>query len=619
MPAKKKKKASPKKKDQVKKVQEEIKKDAGSEVSQKAEVVSTKKVVYIEIDDEVTAVYDRIKALRGKHVYIVAPKRSILFQSVVNLKILKRKTEDDDKKIYLITNDKNGVHLAQKIGITVYNKADNDGKPGLFSTELDDDRLRITPLRASVNEIEEQAPTRMTERKISISEILRKRKGKNSIDVSKIGTAEKKKKKKPKSKFVIVAPNRHALIALVTVSLVILLFIVYIALPGATIYITPSASILEKSVNITLADFQRNKAELDTHPPKMIESYPISTTVSRTVTHFSTGKKFSDYGANAGGSITVINTSNNLWPLVAQTRFQTDDGIVFRVLDGVTVPAASGGQPGKLEIFVVADQLDAYGGIVGAKGNIGPTRFFLPGLREASQSKLYAESYSQMEGGITDYITFVSAEDLEAAKVKITDSLKEAALEDLQEAVLEKATLSGSEVVYSLLLGENAIQVGEPTISIDENIEGKQLTEFNVSGEVVVSGVYYHRDAMLEILKSELLLKKSPQKELLRINEQSTTYRIFEWDDASGKIKLTANIKGIEQFEIDENKENGARLLEKMKEHIVGSDIEEAKLYIQNLTEVNKVEIDSWPAWSPTIPNIPDNIEFEIRDAVMVE
>ena len=61
------------------------------------------------------------------------------------------------------------------------------------------------------------------------------------------------------------------------------------------------------------------------------------------------------------------------------------------------------------------------------------------------------------------------------------------------------------------------------------------------------------------------------------------------------------------------------RLLEKIKEHIAGKNIEEAKLYIQNLPEINKVEIDIWPVWSPTIPSIPDNIEFEIRDAVAAE
>jgi len=123
---------------------------------------------------------------------------------------------------------------------------------------------------------------------------------------------------------------------------------------------------------------------------------------------------------------------------------------------------------------------------------------------------------------------------------------------------------------------------------------------------------------MLEILKNELLLKKSPRKELLRIYEDSTSYRIFDWDTVAGKIKLTANIKGIEQSSIDPDKESGQSLLEKIKNHIAGQDIEEAKLFIQNLPEINKVEIDSWPAWAPTIPSITDNIEFEIRDAITV-
>lgn len=588
-----------------------------SETSEeKAEVVSGKKVVYVEIDDEVTVVFDKVKAIKSKHIYIVVPKRSILFQSVVNLKILKRKTEDDDKKIYLVTNDKNGIHLAQRVGIEVYNKANTEGRPALFSTEVDDEKLRITPLRATVNEIDDEAPTRLLERKLSISEILRKVKGRKPLDVSKIQNAQKKKEKAKKSKFVIVAPNRHALIGLVAVSMAVLLFIVYIALPGATVYLTPAASVLEKSVNITLADYQKNRAELDTHPAHNIASYPIKTTVSKTITHYATGKKFSDKGANSSGKIMIVNTTSNAWPLITQTRFQNDEGIVFRIGGPVTVPAASSAGPGKVEAFVTADQLDAYGTIVGDRGNVAPGRFFLPGLKDSSKSQIYAESTEAMTGGITDYISFVSNEDIEASKVRIKDELLKSALADLKAAVKDKSSLVGIEGAFMLLEGENAVKTGDVSINIEPGIEGREQSEFQISGTVDVSGVYYDHDTMLEILKNELLLKKSPQKQLLRVNEDSTTYRIFEWDEVHGKIKLTANIKGIEQFTIDPDKENGAKLLNKIKEHIVGQDIEQAKLYIQNLPEVNKVEIDSWPAWSPTVPNIPDNIDFEIRDAV---
>lgn len=582
------------------------------------ELISKKKIIYIEIDDEVTAVYDKIKNLRTKNVYIVAPKRSILFQSIVNLKILNRKAADLGKNIALITNDPNGVYLSQSVGIQVYDKASSEGGPAIFSTDLGDEKLRITPLKASVNSIEEDAPTRLTEKKISISEILGARRGrKKDLQVSRIsGSGSTKKSKKEKPKLVVVAPNRHALIGLFVFTMIVLLIIVYVALPGATVYITPSASVLEKSVNITLADFQKNKAELETKPHHMIASFPIATQVTETITHFSTGKQFSENGAHSSGNITIYNTTPNPWPLVAETRFQNDDGIVFRIKAPVTVPASTSQGPGVAEVFVIADPVDANGVIVGERGNIEPTRLFLPGLKDSSRSKIYAESTEAMTGGVTDFVAFVTVEDIEAAKNRLEEELTKSAVAELGEAVSKQAQFDDDGVTYVLLEGENAVKMGKVQIEVASDLENQQVSEFNLTGSVAVTGVYYSNDEMLQILKDELLLKKSPQKELLRINEQSTSYRIFDWDDGNGKIKLTANIKGIEQFEIDPEKENGARLLKKIRDHIVGLEIEAAETYIQNLPEVNKVEVQTWPAWSPALPSLPDNIEFEVREAI---
>ncbi len=587
---------------------------SSEEEKKETEIISKKKIIYLEIDDEVTSVCEKIEAMPGKHIYMVTPKRSIIFQSIVNLKILKKKAGDTNKKIYFITNDKNGIHLAQKVGISVYNKVNSSGKPAIFSTDLGDDRLRITPLSASVNAVEDDTPTRITERKLSISEVLRKKRGRKDTNVSSIGLVKNKKIKK--KKLVLLAPNRHALISLISVSTLILLFIIYIALPGATIYITPTASKLEKSVNIILADYKQNRAELDTSSAHIIPSYPIKTSVSKTITHVSTGKKFSDKAANASGVITIYNTSKNSWPLVAKTRFQTENGLVFRINSPITVPAATSEGPGTVDAFVIADQNDAHGIIVGDKGNIGITRFFLPGLKEDSRSKLYAENKEFFTGGITDYITYVSAEDIAAAKTLLKNELVKNAIDVLKEEVNTKSLALEESGLFTLLEGENAVKLGESIINVDVNLEGQEISEFTISGNLEVSGIYYPHDAMLDILVEELTSKKSPYRELVTVNENSTSYRIFEWDETRGKVKLTANIKGIEQFDIDAKKENGAKLLESIKVHIVGKGIEEAKLYIQNLSEVNKVEIDSWPAWSPTIPSIPDNIEFEIRDAL---
>ena len=50
----------------------EVKK-AAENCRAKSETVSSKSV-YAEIDDEVTAIFDKLKVISGKHIYIVVPQ-----------------------------------------------------------------------------------------------------------------------------------------------------------------------------------------------------------------------------------------------------------------------------------------------------------------------------------------------------------------------------------------------------------------------------------------------------------------------------------------------------------------------------------------------------------------
>lgn len=583
-------------------------------MSDKEEKVLKKKVIYLEIDDEITAVCEKIKKTKTKNVYIVCPKQAVLFQSIVNLKILLSRTKKAKKKIHIITKDKNALHLAEKLGIPVYSESGGQGDPEIVSQENTDEKLLITPLRASVNSLEDEAPTRLNEKKLSISEILKRNHKKNKFErPDKIVASNAKAKKKDKKSLKIVVPNRRPLIALLSVSTLILLFIIYIALPGATVYITPTSSTLEKSVNITLADSNLYGNEIATSAGKIIGSYTVETTLEKTISYVPTGKRFSDKASNASGMITIYNDSETDWPLIKDTRFENDDAIVFRIQSEVLVPSGS-----TLEVFVVADPTDANGLVVGDRGNIGPSKFFLPGLREESQAVVYAESFAEMTGGVSDYITFVTEDDLEGAKLKLEQVMKKEALEALSEKVEDENVALEGDTDFVLLDGDGAIEMSDVVLNVPSDLVGQELEQFNVSGRVSVNGVYYDRQQMVEILRTELEAKRSPNRELVSVNEDFASYRIFEWDKEAKRIKLTANIKGIEQYKIDPKNEDGQRLIERIREHIAGKSIEEATIFVQNLPEVNKVEIESWPAWSPTVPGIADNIKFEVRNASLV-
>lgn len=80
---------------------------------------------YIDIDEEITSIVDRLRKSVAKEVIVVVPKRAILIQSIVNLKLLKKEAENMNKMLILVTQDKFGKMLIEKAGIIVEQKLEN--------------------------------------------------------------------------------------------------------------------------------------------------------------------------------------------------------------------------------------------------------------------------------------------------------------------------------------------------------------------------------------------------------------------------------------------------------------------------------------------------------------
>ena len=430
------------------------------DTSSETKTVSSRKIFYCEIDDEVTMIFDRVKSTKLKDIYLVVPRQATIFQSLVNLKILKRKIEEAGKKIHIITDDVNGVHLTHQAGIPVYERLETQGG---YVPKPEDEKMKITPLKATVNAVEDEAPTRLSEKKMSITELLgRGRKRKIPLMSNALSFFKGKEKKDREMKFVVVSPNRQALIALITISFLLVLIIFYIALPGSTVYLTPKSDVIDHTVNVTFADYEANKSELDSHPAKILASHRITTTVHRTILQGTSGKIFQ--GQNARGRLTVFNTEPKPWPLIPNTRFQTQDGVVFRISQYFTVPAGRADQPGSLDVDVLADEFDAYGQPVGDRGNIAPTKFFLPGLNVDNQKKVYAQSKVAFTGGATSVKKKVSKDDILAATNKLKKDLQDAVESELEKAIQDKNVSMTDRAKFTLLKGKLAYDIGEARV-----------------------------------------------------------------------------------------------------------------------------------------------------------
>lgn len=76
--------------------------------------------LYLEADEEITSVIDKLKGLEGDSVALVAPKGSSIVQSLVSLKLLKKEAAGLKKDIAIVTADEVGQNLSTQIGLKVF-------------------------------------------------------------------------------------------------------------------------------------------------------------------------------------------------------------------------------------------------------------------------------------------------------------------------------------------------------------------------------------------------------------------------------------------------------------------------------------------------------------------
>ncbi len=561
-----------------------------------------KKVIYIEIDEEITSIYDRMRRVKQKEIFLVVPRKSILFQSVVNLKILKSKLESDGKKLVIITTDRMGRHLAEQIGLNVYSQIEVEE---LKAPSEDSPKMRIEPIQARRNEVLKDIPRRFKEKKITIGELVKEFRVKNKKN-KKISGGDSM------DTFNFVRPNRKLLILILVVSIGLFGVISYIAFPGATIFVRPKFDNINHSVNIVLADKRQNQNLLSQNKPHVISSEKIMTITKQTKVFNTTSKRFN--GVNAVGNIKIINTSPDEWQLKKETRFQTENGIVFRIQEGVFVPPAVTDEEGNIslgELFVnvIADPFDEFNDAVGERGNIGPSRFIIPGLSKFNQKLIWGESSESMTGGVSDYELIVMEEDIEAAKKQIEDNLILMARDDLRSHIEEMNKLNHTNLV--LLDDRRYLKTELQDLRISDDLEGTAKNKFEVFAEIKAEGVAYDFDQLYSLLKKELKTRTHPDMRIKdgSINPSTITYDVINEDEDLGQIKITATIQGIEEYVVESNEEAGLRFSNKLIEMILGLSVEEAESYINNLTEVDAVQIKTWPIWISTIPRIPENIE----------
>lgn len=409
--------------------------------------------------------------------------------------------------------------------------------------------------------------------------------------------------KKNSSHFVLI------IIGLV-MSVTLLLFIFQFAVSKTIITITPQISIRPVSANIIFTESSGSVLASKNTVNLRKMSFPASYTMK-----FQLESVDQNSTSNARGIITVYNEINTAQALKPQTRFVTLDGVVFRSVNWVNIPASKNlngiTEMGSVDVEVVADPRDDAGNIIGQRWNIKMwADFTIPWLK-FNRDKIYAKAKSDFAGGENPKIHVVTQPEIDKFQWLMKEQLHRVARNSLQETLNEKKQTSGDD--YSLFSGEGVSFTGE-TYEITTGQKIWDLAEeIEMKWTVMVTALVYDKKATINYLKDvfhESILSWTDKE----IDVQEDTLRVSNTlsrtDSGSTSIKATMELLGRTTHDFEDPKNQVTHFL---KVKIAGASKDEAKSVLLNTGNVKEVEISSYPFWSRSVSNNIDNIEFVIK------
>ncbi len=548
------------------------------------------RIIYCDQNADLAEFISALKSTKADTVIFVLPRKSLFFESIVNLQILRSEAEGLGKSIVVISILAKGRKMCEIAGI--------ESHPTLEHWEK---KIPGVTIAAKKNK-EEDFSRASTIRRVPI--------------IVKADGDESPEETPPHPRHwrdLLTKPSWEALLGLLIFSAGLFFFLSFLAFPGATIEIKPEKKAVETIMNITLYNAEKTENETSVHRRDGISGYPIESVFEKEIEFSTISKEFR--GNNASGEIVIFNQFLEERRLRPTTRFQTADGIIYRIADWVVVPPATTDEsgnvvPGKRAATVTADEQDVFGRFVGEMGNITPTTFFLPGLPESARSEIWAESEKPFTGGYTDWTPKVLDADIEASKNRITTELYESAQEDLDKFITEKNVREKTDL--RLLTGDQFMEQEVLDIVVEENIVNTEKESFHVSAKLKVRTWAYSGEEMNTLLWEELAAKADPKMRLVAIDYENMHTQLLERNEASGYLKLSVSIRGAEEYIIDPRNETGILFVNEIKTAVLGMNKDEAEAYLANRGEISEVHISLWPFWSRKVPKLSENISVKL-------
>lgn len=555
-----------------------------------------KDIIYIDVEDDITAIIGKVKGAKETIVALVPPKRIGVLQSAVNLHLLARAAKQGGKKLVLISNNSALMALASAAKIPVAKNLQSKPEMAEISAlEVDDGEDIIDGAQLPVGELARTADAPALGAAALSNPIIDQAVRDNAAETPRAAPpAPGQLPAKPRSKSGIKVPNfgqfRKKMVFIIGGGVLLLAFLIWAIFfaPRATVQITARTTDSSVNAKVALSDDASTKLSTGT-----IKSKTEQIKKDASTTFDATGTK--EVGEKAKGQVIFENCeSMSVQTVPAGTKIVAN-GQSYVTQAAASVPSGSGGfggcsapgQSGPIEVVAnaIGDEFNTQSG----------TTFSVAGHSNNSTTVYFrAVASSDVDGGSKKEVKIVTAADIKKATSQLTEQ-------------------SNDEVKKQL-----ASQFDDTMVAIDDTFKTDQGDVVSTpaagaeasDGKAKLTGDITYMLTGVEKSELSLYLDEYFKKQLEGKNDQ----RVYE--NGSGAVTFTDVTKSNGAFSatITATAKIGPKINDdEIKEITKGKRYGDIQSVIESKEGVEDVDIKYWPFWVSTAPNDTKRIDIEFK------
>ncbi len=390
----------------------------------------------------------------------------------------------------------------------------------------------------------------------------------------------------------------YMLILGIIIVLLLMIGIVSLTSPHASVIITPQTSIQNAVKNVVfvpedaLGDTNQIPLHKDTFSFELKKSFRVNT-------YDPTSLQKSRW------SIKILNWSTESFRLRPQTRLVAGP-LVFRTENWIEIPPASDSTPWEIITTVTADALGTDGVLMGKRGNIAKnTPLTFPWLSAKDSENIVVTALDDFIGGDDTHKALLTQEEY----ARIEKVFREEIANGARDYAKNKYN---NEAEFIPLPIPDALSTLDMTVEADAQA-WSQVDEIAFSGKahflIYLYDVSTLRKVLLQTAQNHLLENTESLVEIS--NSPPDIIAILTKTDDPFMVKATAQIPV--QILYDFTSLTGQKTLQNILSDLLDADVDRAQKTLLNHSYVKSVDIRLTPFWSHKMPSVLDDIYIKVE------